>query len=267
VAPGVKLEDTDELAEQRRLRRAKNLFEYGDCESVIDVLGDFTITARVRNEDQLVEAHRMLGVCYLQLGRSAEAERELKSLLYLNPDYELDPFLNPPPVVELFERLRRELDARLEEVRKARRKVQEQKSASGRVVIERERVVMRRSPMSIWLPFGGAQWANGEPIKGVLFGVAQAVPLALNIAAFWALQSVRPEDFQLVSIPEPQGAVVMWSFWTIHLGALGLFALIYGGGVLDAWWNFEGETLVQTSEQRREDKDAEPPLGAPPPPQ
>ncbi len=192
------------ITDEQRFEQGATLFELGDCESVISVLADFTLGGVGRSEERLVEAHRMLGVCYFQLGRRTEAERELKQLLYLSPDYELDPFLTPPPVVKLYDDLKVDLADKLEEIRRARTKVDEIKTQppkTVKVVVEVEREVRRTPWITTLIPFGGAQYANDEPVKAVAFFAAQMSTVALAGVVFGLLQLFHPEGTLLGQLP------------------------------------------------------------------
>lgn len=277
------------VTDEQRFEQGATLFELGDCESVISVLADYTLGGANRPQEKLVEAHRMLGVCYFQLGRRTEAERELKQLLYLSPDYELDPFLTPPPVVKLFDDLKLELADKLEEIRKARTEVDKAKDQPPervvvRVEVERE---VRTTPwITTLIPFGGAQYANDEPVKAVAFFAAQSASIALAGFVFGLLQLVHPEGTVLGQLPpyifrfnngtldepefdvgEPifrfgddnvqqQVATVLW----LSQGVAFVFvAGIYLAGVTEAVYSYEDEVVT------RETRTEQPPEPVPEP--
>ena len=255
---------TTPLTDEERYRRATNLFEYGDCESVVDMLGDYALVGAGGDEERLAETHRMLGICYFQLGRRAEAERELKSLLYLNPDYVLDPFLTPPPVVELFDGLKSSMRQKLDDVRRARERTQKDAQGAKTVVVER----VERRAITPWqtvlLPLGFAQAANGELIKAIVFGVLQGTLLVANVGAWALVQGLRPVPAPEAPVLPVAGSVTLGGSevslqailaqvaWVGMMGALSGFVIAYVAGVGDAWWNHEGDTLIDVEERTRE---------------
>ncbi len=246
------------LSDAERFGRAQNLFQFGDCESVIDVLGDFTLGAAEKDQRQLVEAHRMLGVCYDQLGRHDEAERELKSLLYLDPDYVLDPLITPPPLIDKFAALKEELNQKLEEIRKAkaeRDQQQQNDKAPEKVIVEREKTVRTTPCAVVLLPFGVPQFVNNEPGLGMLFLFLQAIPLVLNVGAFAALQVVRDQPFglaeQVFPLADPgQQLVIEYALWGTHLAAIAAWGVAYVSGVATAWFTLEDEVVIDERELR-----------------
>jgi hypothetical protein len=246
------------LTDDERYRRGTNLFEYGDCESVVDVMADFSIGGGGGDEERLAEAHRMLGICYFQLGRRAEAERELKSLLYLNPDFVLDPFLTPPPVVELFEQLKAGMREKLDDVRRARESTRKETQRTKTLVIEKNTRVAVTPWQVVLLPFGLAQAANGEILKGVAFGIVQAGFIVANVGAWALLQALRPASggavvpvagtVTLGGSEVTLQAILAQVAWVAMATTFGAFAVTYLAGVGDAWWNHEDEAVLEVTE-------------------
>ena len=255
VAPGTV--NVDALTDRQRLRRARNLFEYGDCEGVIEVLDDFPLVDSAKDRNELVDAHRMLAVCMFQLGRTAEARRELKSVLYLNPDYELDPFIAPVPLIDMFDGLKLELKQKLDEIKREREKEVTPTIESGQVVVvTRERVVQRTPLVTVLLPFGLAQLANGDLIRAGIFLALQGGALAVSAAGFWTAQFIRDPNGWLGGAPAnlnlndetqvgPHTAAILVN-WA---GAVAFIAL-YAAGVGDAWFSWEEQTRLSQQESR-----------------
>ncbi|MEW5853479.1 MAG: tetratricopeptide repeat protein [Myxococcota bacterium] len=172
AAPEVRAEPSPEF------RRAQSLFEYGDYVQAIPLLEELVLPGRLTDEKEVAAAHRMLGVSYYQVGRRQEAAREFKSLLYLNPDATMDPFLTPPEVVEFFESVKRDMGDRLTELRelRAKEKAAREREAAARKAppVEetpaRQRVVVRKvrviPPPILWLPLGIPQFLMGHWWRG-----------------------------------------------------------------------------------------------------
>src|SRR5687768_6349505 len=65
----------ERLSPEQRFRRGQNLFEFGDCKGASESLAPLSTGGQLEEEGQQLEVHRILGVCALQLGKAAEAER------------------------------------------------------------------------------------------------------------------------------------------------------------------------------------------------
>ncbi|MBI5495287.1 MAG: hypothetical protein HY904_09670 [Deltaproteobacteria bacterium] len=186
-------------------KRARNLFEYGDYAACVPLLEELVLPGRLEDEADIASAHRMLGVAYYHVGRKQEAGREFKSLLYINPDEQLDPFLTPPEVVEFFDTVRADMGARLPELReqRARERAQREQADAGRerpvsddappkttVVTRRVRVVPWAA---LFLPFGIPQFLMGHWVRGAAV-LALALAAPLPSMAFFALGWVLVGD-------------------------------------------------------------------------
>ncbi len=210
-------------------KRAKNLFEYGDYKTAVPLLEELVLPGRLEDELEVAAAHRMLGVAYHQTGRKQEAAREFKSLLYLEPDAALDPFLTPPDVVEFFDTVKQDMADRLPQLRELRAKERADrekllKEPGGRpveTVAPRTTQVVRRVRVVPWpllfAPLGIPQFMMGHWLRGaavlaitvlspvpsmVFFLLARAMvgnclPLAVDNASGaptpgWDLQGCNP---------------------------------------------------------------------------
>ena len=172
-------------------RHAKNLYDYGDYATAIPLLEELVLPGRLQDSTDVMAAHRMLGVAYHQTGRKAEAAREFKSLLYMDPEATLDPFLTPPDVVEFFESVKGDVYARMPDLRerRARERARQQPTTTepapgtpgaqaANDAAEPPPVVVRRVRVIPWpvlfVPLGIPQFLMGHWLRG-----AAVVALAL----------------------------------------------------------------------------------------
>lgn len=242
----------DDGSPTERYRRGVASFDYGDCASATTALEDIAVPGILGDEKQLVDSYRILGVCYFQAGRTTDAVRTLEALLYIDPAYQLDPFRTPPPVTELFEERKRVIRQKLEQIEEEKRR-QEPEAAPHTVVIERERV-MRETPFAtVFLPFGAAQYVNGEGGKGALIGGIQGLSLVANLVASIAALGIDMSDQKLRSAPhddvvQSQAFTIAWAASAVALSA---FVLSYAYGVADAWWNRVPEREVSATEEHQ----------------
>jgi hypothetical protein len=258
-APAAPVDDTPDQV----YRRGKAQFEFGDCAKTIDTLAPLAVPGSLGDERLQLDVHRMLGVCYALTNRQLESAREFSSLLSIDPDATLDPFLTPPVAVEVFERQKATMKAQLEEIRRARERAKDGTLDEGGLLVERRQVVKETPLAAAFLPFGLAQAANGETAKAVVIGTIQGVTLATNITGYW----ISMADPKVVGLTTHQVA------WYTHIIAAMGFALSYGYGVTDALISREDQKVIEdnrtkrplTPEELKKLEDVPAPPGAPPP--
>lgn len=181
------------------LKRAKDRYEFGAYADAAGAVRELLARRTDLPEAEVVEAWRILGLAEYQLGDRAAARSAFVNLLSIDPDYSLDPFLVPPPIVEFFDRVKREAEPELAPLRERRRQLKEQErlaeearrkllaeeaARSGppsKVVLVQERIYLFN-----WLPFGAGQFQNGDTGKGTAIAVSQVLLGAVNLAAIVA---------------------------------------------------------------------------------
>jgi len=233
---------------EQRFRRGKRSFEYRDCPAAIAALADLAVPGLLADEGEQLEVHRMLGICYALGDQKREASREFSSLLSLDPDHQLDPFEVPPPVMELFETQKQMMKTRLDELRRARER-QKDELVDGGVLVERVTTLKTTPLPAAFLPFGLAQWANGEPGKGAVFASVQGVGLFVNIVGYWGsivVQDQGPRDGYAQDEVDLENA-----FYFSHVAGLGVLLVGYGIGVADALWNREEQAVLASKATKR----------------
>ncbi len=245
--PGATVVD-DANSPEVRFRRGKRSFEYRDCSAAVTALADLAVPGLLADETDQLEVHRMLGVCYALADQRREASREFSSLLSLDPDHQLDPFEVPPPVIELFETQKQLMKARLDELRRAREQ-QRDDLVDGGVLVERVTTLQTTPLAAVFLPFGLAQLANGEPLKAAVFASTQGVGLLVNVIGYWgsiAVQTQGPRDGYAQDEVDLENAL-----YFSHAAGLGVLLVGYGIGVADALWNREDQAIVASKATKR----------------
>jgi hypothetical protein len=220
---------------------------------------------------QRIELHRMAGLSSFNLGDPASAKESFLSLLRLNPDYVLDPFVAPPPALRLFEAVKKEsadelglvrqlMQVRAEQERRAaeERKKQEQERATRRLV------TIERRPMWVnFLPFGVGQFLQDRTELGVTFAVGEGLFAITSIVAYWAIEALKttitdivPDTltttgaFPLERRGIPVSAQAQRDTWRIVKWASGsAFYLAYAVGVVHAVVHHTGDRIKETKEQ------------------
>lgn len=240
-----------ELTADQRYRRGKSLFDIGDCAPAVEMLQPLAVPGKLQDDKAQLDVHLMLGVCYVLSNKELEASREFSSLLAIDPDFNPDPFLVPPPVIEVYERQKAAMKEQLAEIRRVREasRAAAEENAQGAILVERTTVI-KDVPMAVaFMPLGLAQAANGENVKAVIIGGVQGIALLANASMFWTqvvTQAGRP--YNELSEAE-QGTYDVLAYG--HLIALVGFGVAYGYGVADALWNREDGAVLEKKQTRR----------------
>lgn len=236
------------------LKRAKDRYEFGAYADAAGAVREILARRKDLSEADVVEAYRILGLSEFQLGDRGAARSAFVSLLSIDPDYALDPFLVPPQIVDFFDRVKREAEPELAPLRERRRLLREQErlaeearrkllaeeaARSGppsKVVLVQERIYLFN-----WLPFGAGQFQNGETGKGTVIALSQVLLGAANIAAIVVhselATSARRCSYSPGCSDPPYSDVTRQQLKTLDIikyASAGLFWGIYGYSVYDA---------------------------------
>jgi hypothetical protein len=257
-------------------------FEYGKYAEVLDRAGA-RIDRGDLSEDDLVELHKLAGLAAFNLGRTEDAQRHLRALLRLDPDYGLDPFVVPPPAVAFLEALKAEMSSELEFLRQERRLRQEREKAAAerreRERLEAEvqrrraeelarqvtvRTVEKRNFLVNFVPFGAGQFQQGRNSLGIVFAATEGALAVTSIISFFAYESLFEEQTVLLdNVLDPDGQASLrvryiptnrrtqrdtWQL--LKLSSAAAFYTIYALGVVDALYHHEDQVIRTTVEPR-----------------
>ncbi|HVE82426.1 MAG TPA: hypothetical protein VND93_06250, partial [Myxococcales bacterium] len=267
-------------------------FEYGKYKEVLQRSRNLLDRGGLSDE-QLTELHRLAGVAAFNLGQSAEAERHLSTLLRIDPDASLDPFLFPPPAVQYLEKLRKQLASDLAVIReerriqadRRRREEEDQQRAkrqaedlqkkldelTRRVTV---RTVEKRVFLVNFVPFGAGQFQQNRSGAGLVLAATEGALAATSVLAYFAYGNLfKSYTIRIPNVLNPDGSGYLEvnyraipverraeaNGWRIaQYGSALIFYLVYGYGVLDAVQNHEDQVVTTSMEER-------PPEQAPPP--
>ncbi len=236
------------------LKRAKDRYEFGAYADAAGAVREILARRKDLPAPEVVEAYRILGLSEYQLGDRGAARSAFVSLLSIDPDYALDPFLVPPQIVEFFDRVKRDAEPELAPLRERRRLLKEQErlaeearrkllaeeaARSGppsKVVLVQERIYLFN-----WLPFGAGQFQNGETGKGTTIAVSQVLLGAVNLAAIVVHSELATSAKRCSYSPgcsdPPYSDTTRQQLKTLDIlkyASAGLFWGIYGYSVYDA---------------------------------
>lgn len=229
-------------------------------------------------EPQLLELHKIAGLSAFALGQQSDAERHFGAVLRLDPDFALDPFVVPPPAIQLFEKIRKDMGPTLDGIRyekrlKAERERKEAEELLKKKKLEEEerrklelmaamaaaRTIEKRSFLVNFVPFGAGQFQQGRPGMGVALAVSEGMFALTSIFGYWAYNGLITEQpytlddyegkpgIKEVGIPPDrvsEAAVYRW----MQLGAGAAFYVVYIFGVVDAIYHHESEVLIEPAE-------------------
>ncbi len=272
LAPGRASAEDLEDPEVPSLRAS---YEYGRYDEVIERAGS-RIDRGLLSEEDLAELHKLAGLSAFNLNRTGDAERHFRALLRLDPDFKLDPFAVPPPVVAYLDRIREEMEAELELVRQERRlrlereRTEAERRERERVAAEEQRrrlevlsrqvtvrQVEKRSFLVNFVPFGAGQFQQGRNGLGTVLAATEGALAVTSGIAFFAYESLfetgkvvvddirRPTEVPVRYIPTerlPQAKGWQWLKWGSAMG----FYAVYTAGVVDALVHHQDQ-VVETS--------------------
>ncbi len=168
---------------ERILEEAERAYGRSNFKKVIKMLSPLLYPKiRFNQQEQLIQAYKLLGISYVFEKNKNEAEKQFLALLSLRPGYQLDLFVDPEAAVEVFEDVKRrnaeKIKAILEKERAEQerqrredlRRQEEEKQRKSAAVPKKTRIIEREvveHPYWInFLPFGMGQFQNGHIAKG-----------------------------------------------------------------------------------------------------
>lgn len=237
------------------LKRARDRFEFGAWADSAAIVRQYLAAHPEPAEPDALAALQILGISEWHLGDRAQARQAFVSLLSVDPEYKLDPFLVPPAIVEFFEEVKREHEPTLRPLRERRRVLKEQErlaEEARRRLFAEERArsgpatkiikVQERSYILNWMPLGAGQFQNGHRAKGTAIAAAELVLGAVNIGAILVHnQLVDSADNRCV--PSQAGCRDGYTRTAraqievvdaVKYASAALFWAVYGWGVYDA---------------------------------
>jgi hypothetical protein len=230
------------------LARARSEYDQNEFQKVIDTLGpELYPHSKIRNEEELKEAHRLLGSAHLLLDHQDSARQEFTALLFLDPSYELDSATETPRVYAFFQTLKSELREKLNEINR-----QKEKELAARNQPSKEIVITRvihdpAPPITNYIPFGYGQFRNGQTGKGVFLLVAESLTLGAS-AGIMAYQIATYGLPSRYSTPDDADLITKLHTVQIISGVAGIGLYVYG--VIDAFAN-KPQPVEETRTERQ----------------
>ncbi len=245
---------------EAELKRARASFEFGSYADCAGTLRQLLSGAPELRDREAVDLYRMLAISEYQLGDLPQARAAFVNLLSWDPDFTLDPFLVPPPIVELFDQVKREHEPALAPLRERRRALAEQRrladDAKRRLLAEEQARsgpptkivrVQERLYLFNWMPLGAGQFQNGDRAKGTALAAGQVTAGLVNVATFLLHNQIADDRSRLCTSSEPNCSrppftdsdrTLLGRIEAAKYISAGLFWALYGLGVWDAHRHF-----------------------------
>lgn len=239
---------------EQSFQKAKAAYERGAYKKVISLLRPLLYPKNLLSEKKMqLSAHKMLGISHVFEKNRLAAEQSFMAILAEEPKFRLDPLVDPPAAVGIFEAVRKrsaEMLRKIEEAQRAeeRRQLEEQKrredelrqlrEAAKRGAQMVERTVQRHPYWLNFIPFGVGQFQNGHRKKGAFLLTAQlltagtSLGMALGYRLAFPDGRYRPEDETKVDVLRAGQVISGALFWAL---------VVYG--VLDALNYYKSESV------------------------
>ena len=218
--------DAPETDPRDLLRRAQNHYAYGEYELAAPLLRLALTSDTPLDDAGITSARELLGLSAYLAGDIETARRAFTNLLLKRPEHLLDPFQVAPPIIEFFESIRKDLEPQLKALTQSQPTPEATPPRStGRSQIV-ERVIVERSPLGLFMPFGYGQYQNGDTKLGHTLLSIQITALMMNIGSYYLARNYRRDP----SLGQ--------AFSQLQYASLAIFGLTWSTGVIQARLNF-----------------------------
>jgi hypothetical protein len=225
-----------------KLGEARDLFRSKDYDHAAEKLSALLYpTEQLAMTGELVEAHLLLGVCFVETGRPGEAKDEFKQVLRLEPSKTLDP-------LQFSTNARRIFDETKSEVDDERRRLEiERQKEEDRLRVENYLKSLR--PIEIhgigenFAPFGGAQFLEHRTVAGIAFFSGETLTFGVS-AGIW-LYLAGKYGLQSTTVPA-QDVPDVQRLEQIEIGAGALFLGLYAAGIVDSYLHFKPRVEISS---------------------
>jgi len=174
------------------LNQAKNNYVYGNYKKTIDILNK--IITDLESTTDKITAYELLGACYFFIEDNQKSKESFINLLGINPEYKIDPLLYPPNLLTFFDKVFKEFEEKNKLIEKNEKKDEVKIIKEELIFKELEEkliYVEKTSYFSMFVPFGYAQYRNGDMSKCYMFLTTESILLITNIASYWMVESFK----------------------------------------------------------------------------
>jgi tetratricopeptide (TPR) repeat protein len=225
---------------------ARTAFRSGQYKEAAILFGGLLYpTKRLRDNQEVIDAHLHLAVANFEIGQKDSATREFEAALNLDPALDISTYGFSNEATDFFRDRKKDWDKKAREVEERTRRARLRRAHLR--AVDRIRIYERKNYMLNLVPFGVGQFQNDQPTKGVLFVASQA-GFAATSFVIWSYLRGRYPDGQ-VPITEVDAARRLQVFQiTSALFCLGSM----GWGVIDGFANYSDKPRPLTEDEKRD---------------
>jgi len=249
---------------EQDLQEGARAYERSDFKQAIELIRPLLYpTIRLSQQDQVLQAHKLLGISHVFEKNRTEAAKEFLAILSIRPTYRLDPLVDPASAVRQFEevkkrnadKIRQILDReRREAVRhrlaEERRRAEDRRLRllAGQANLVIERTVVEHPYWINFVPLAG-QFQNGHRTKGfVLLGTQvglAALSLGSGLGVYWGYtgRALTREEYDRAR-----------ALSIVQVASAGLCAAAVAYGIIDALYYHRSRTVSERRYWRKSQK-------------
>ncbi len=214
--------------------RAKENFRSGQFPEVINLISGllYPPPAKLKTENDLAEAHLLLGVAYYQTGNQTAAADQFEQALLLDFTLSIEPPLFSSEASDFFAREKAQFEKERGTEEELARKAAE--AARLRLILDNMLISERRLFYANFIPFGVGQFQNGHRGKGILFLTSEIAFVGAS-AGLFTYQLLRYPANKVPADEVDQARTIQ--VLQVSSGVIGIGLMI--AGVLDAWYHYK----------------------------
>jgi hypothetical protein len=225
------------------MNTARDAFRRRDWQAAMPVLSSLLYpTPRLSSEEDLYEAHLLLGMCAFEGNDRLTATREFEEAIALQLNRKLGTGVFSDEAVALYEERRRALEEKYRLDAEKRELALEREKY--RRLIEAMVVVEKRDYYVNFIPFGAGQFQNKQTTKGILFASAQGVTGALSAGIWMYLVG----SYGLSGTVPNEDANDVRLLQQVEIGSGAVFLGLAAWGIVDALVNYK-PTVVRRPDE------------------
>ncbi len=235
-------EKTADATPENDFTVAKENFRAGQFPQVINLISGllYPPPAKLKTENDLAEAHLLLGVAYFQVGNHSAAADQFEEALLLDFTLTIEPPLFSSEASDFFAREKIQFEKERGTEEELARKAAE--AARLRLILDNMLISERRLFYANFIPFGVGQFQNGHRGKGILF-LASEVAFVGASAGLFTYQLLRYPNGKVPAQEVSQARTIQ--VLQVTSGVIGIGLMI--AGILDAWYYYKPEVLRKPS--------------------
>ncbi|HUQ04416.1 MAG TPA: hypothetical protein VM261_18075 [Kofleriaceae bacterium] len=225
------------------MNTARDAFRRRDWQAAMPVLSSLLYpTPRLSSEEDLYEAHLLLGMCAFESSDRLTATREFEEAIALQLKRKLGTGVFPDDAIALYEERRAALEEKYRLDAEKRELALEREKY--RRLIEAMVVVEKRDYYVNFIPFGAGQFQNKQTTKGVIFASAQGVTGALSAGIWMYLVG----SYGLSGKVPNEDANDVRFLQQVEIGSGAVFLGLAAWGIVDALVNYK-PTVVRKPDE------------------